>query len=256
MILDIAHVSFLDMIKVMITLSGAASAKGTLVRNAIKTADRIAEVDYPTFEAFLAAVESASNPITMIEGKATHQGNHVFGLAACPFGPSVRSYTTVFEKLPDGFADFTAEFNRPSATTDQYRVGEGAGDTASSQREDRMASIRSILTDFTKLQGVSAVCLVGRDGFLLDSVAGRGIDAEMIGAIASSGYGSSESMGRQLGKGAMVMTMSEFERGPVLSSPVGEDSILVVIAEKDANLGMIRLKLKKEIQALATATAA
>jgi hypothetical protein len=127
MILDIAHVSFLDMIKVMITLSGAASAKGTLVRNAIKTAERIAEVDYPTFDAFLAAVENASNPITMIEGKATHEGNHVFGLALCPFGPSVKSYTTVFEKLPEGFADFTAEFNRPSPTTDQYRVGEGAG---------------------------------------------------------------------------------------------------------------------------------
>ena len=44
-ILDIAHLSFLDMIKVMITLSGAASAKGMLIRNAIKTAERIAEVD-------------------------------------------------------------------------------------------------------------------------------------------------------------------------------------------------------------------
>jgi hypothetical protein len=127
MVLDIAHISFLDMIKVMITLSGAASAKGTLIRNAIKTAQRIAEVDYPTFDAYLAAIESAANPITMIEGKATHQGGLVFGLAACPFGPSIRSYTAVFEKLPEGFADFTAEFNKPSQTTDQYRVGEGAG---------------------------------------------------------------------------------------------------------------------------------
>jgi hypothetical protein len=127
MILDIAHISFLDMIKVMITLTGAASAKGTLIRNAIKTAERIAEVNYPTFEAYLAAIEEASNPITMIEGKATHQGNHLFGLKLCPFGPSVQSYTAVFEKLPDGFADFTAEFNKPSATTDQYRVGDGAG---------------------------------------------------------------------------------------------------------------------------------
>jgi hypothetical protein len=127
MILDIAHISFLDTIKVMITLSGVASAKGTLIRNAIKTAERIAEVDYPSFDAYLAAIESASNPITKIEGKATHQGNHVFGLKLCPFGPSIQSYTAVFEKLPEGFADFTAEFNKPSATTDQYRVGEGAG---------------------------------------------------------------------------------------------------------------------------------
>jgi hypothetical protein len=127
MILDIAHISFLDMIKVMITLTGVANAKGTLIRNAIKTADRIAEVDYPTFDGYLAAIEDASNPITIIEGKATHQGSHVFGLKLCPFGPSISSYTAVFEKLPEGFADFTAEFNRQSNTTDQYRVGEGAG---------------------------------------------------------------------------------------------------------------------------------
>lgn len=127
MILDIAHISFLDMIKMMITLSGAASAKGALIRNAIKTAERISEVDYPSFDGYLAAIENASNPITMIEGKATHQGSHVFGLKLCPFGPSIKSYTAVFERLPDGFADFTAEFNKQSNTTDQYRVGEGAG---------------------------------------------------------------------------------------------------------------------------------
>jgi len=126
-ILDIAHISFLDMIKVMITMSGAASAKGTLMRNAIKTAERIAETDYPTFEAYLAAIENATNPITIIEGKATHTGDFVFGLKNCPFGPSIKNYTKVFEKLPDGFADFTAEFNKPSSSTDQYRVGEGAG---------------------------------------------------------------------------------------------------------------------------------
>jgi hypothetical protein len=126
-ILDIAHISFLDMIKIMITLSGAASAKGTLIRNALKTAEKIHETDYPTFEDYLAAVENASNPITMIEGKSTHQGNFVFGLKNCPFGPSIKNYSKVFEKLPDGFSDFTSEFNKSSNVTDQYRVGEGAG---------------------------------------------------------------------------------------------------------------------------------
>ncbi len=30
-------------------------------------------------------------------------------------------------RLPEGFADFTAEFNKPSHVTDQYKVGEGEG---------------------------------------------------------------------------------------------------------------------------------
>ncbi len=125
----------------------------------------------------------------------------------------------------------------------------------SNEREDEMTSIKGILNEFTKLQGVSAVCLVGRDGFLLESIAHSGIDTEMIGAIASSGYGASESMGKQLGKGTMSISMSEFEDGPVMSSPVGEDSLLVIIAEREANLGMIRLKLKKHVHELATAAA-
>ena len=126
-ILDIAHVSFLDMIKIMITLSGAASAKGTLIRNALKTAEKIKEVDYPSFDEYLAAIEAATNPITMIEARATHHGDYVFGLQNCPFGPSIKNYMQVFEKLPEGYADFTAEFNKTSNITDQYRVGEGAG---------------------------------------------------------------------------------------------------------------------------------
>ena len=126
-ILDIAHISFLDMIKVLISMSGAASAKGTLIRNAINTAERIKEIDYPTFDDFLEAIENVTNPITQIEGKASHQGEFVFGLAHCPFGPSIKNYTEVFKTLPEGYADFTTEFNKPSKVTENFRVGEGAG---------------------------------------------------------------------------------------------------------------------------------
>jgi predicted regulator of Ras-like GTPase activity (Roadblock/LC7/MglB family)/CheY-like chemotaxis protein len=122
-------------------------------------------------------------------------------------------------------------------------------------KEENVATIKELLTEFTKLPGVNAVCLVGRDGFLLESIAKTGFDAEMIGAIASSGFGTSESMGRQLGKGALSMSMIEFEDGPVLFSPVGADALVVIIADKEANLGMVRLKLKKHTAELAAAAA-
>jgi len=114
--------------------------------------------------------------------------------------------------------------------------------------------LNKLLTEFTNIPGVSTICLVGRDGFLLNSVARGGVDPEMIGAIASSGFGTSESMGNQLEKGKLSMTMIEYENGPVMLSPVGKEAFLVVVADKDSNLGMIRLKLKKhtpEIQAAA-----
>ncbi len=113
------------------------------------------------------------------------------------------------------------------------------------EEEDNMNELQNLLTEFTNIPGVNTVCLVGRDGFLLESVALSGIDAEMIGAIASSGFGASEAMGNQLEKGGMSMTMVEYEKGPVIFSPVGEEAFMVIIAERDANLGMIRLKIKK-----------
>ncbi len=186
-ILDIAHISFLDMIKVMITLSGAASAKGALIRNAIKTAERISEVDYPTFDDYLAAVENATNPITMIEGKATHIGQYVFGLQYCPFGPSIQNYNQVFEKLPDGYADFTAEFNKTSNVTDQFRVGEGAGVSpfCSVHQPMRSAFADKIRIGGKKIQIFQLGCKSGggKKGFAEKWLQASGVPKEVVDKI-------------------------------------------------------------------------
>lgn len=108
-----------------------------------------------------------------------------------------------------------------------------------------MTDIQKILTEFTNIDGVHTACLVGRDGFLLDNIARAGIDAEMIGAIASSGFGSAESMGNQLGQGDLNLTMLEYTDGPVMFAPVGSEAFLVIVADKDTNLGWIRLTIKK-----------
>jgi len=111
--------------------------------------------------------------------------------------------------------------------------------------DDDMTEIQKILAEFTNIDGVHTACLVGRDGFLLDSLARTGIDAEMIGAIASSGFGSAETMGTQLGQGELNMTMLEYTEGPVLFAPVGTEAFLVIVADKDTNLGWIRIAIKK-----------
>ncbi len=118
-----------------------------------------------------------------------------------------------------------------------------------------MTDIQKILAEFTTIEGVHTACLVGRDGFLLDNIARMGIDAEMIGAIASSGFGSAESMGNQLGQGELLMTMIEYKNGPVMFAPVGTEAFLVIVADKETNLGWIRIAIKKnskEIQRIAS----
>ncbi|MDH4318214.1 MAG: hypothetical protein OEV64_07465 [Desulfobulbaceae bacterium] len=186
-ILDIAHVSFLDMIKVMITMSGAAAAKGTLIRNALNTAEKIKEVEYASFNDFLAAIENASNPITMVEGKSTHIGDFVFGLQACPFGPSIKNYTSVFETLPDGYADFTEEFNKPGMITNKYRVGEGAGVSpfCSVHQPLRSAVAEKIKIGGKKIEIYQLGCKAGsgKKGFADKWIAETGVAREVVDKV-------------------------------------------------------------------------
>lgn len=186
-VLDIAHISFLDMIKVMITMNGAAAAKGTLIRNAIKTAEKISEVDYPTFDVFLAAIENSSNPITQVEGKVTHMGGYIFGLQNCPFAPSIEHYTKLFEKLPDDYADFTKEFNKPSKVTDIYRVGEGAGVSpfCSVHQPMRSAIAERIKIDGKKIKIYQIGCKAdsGQKGFAEKWMAETGITQDIVDKV-------------------------------------------------------------------------
>jgi len=161
---------------------------------------------------------------------------------------------------PDLNLDFAYNVNKISPVVWGTNDGSGAAVAPESEAktvtlEDKMSSLKDVLAEFTNVPGVNTACLVGRDGFLLDSIAIAGIDTEMIGAIASSGFGASESMGKQLGKGAMSMSMIEYGNGPVMLAPVGDDAFLVIVADKDANLGMIRLKIKKYASKIAETAA-
>jgi predicted regulator of Ras-like GTPase activity (Roadblock/LC7/MglB family)/DNA-binding response OmpR family regulator len=129
--------------------------------------------------------------------------------------------------------------------TDSINTQRTAVQPTTFSEDFEMTEIQKILAEFTSIEGVHTACLVGRDGFLLDSLARPGIDAEMIGAIASSGFGSAESMGNQLAQGDLRMTMFEFANGPVMFAPVGEDAFLVIVADQETNLGWIRISIKK-----------
>lgn len=151
---------------------------------------------------------------------------------------------SVLEDLDDAILESVTPVSDKNPTASPDKTGKTTIESTSTEDTD-MTNIQKILAEFTNIEGVHTACLVGRDGFLLDSLARAGIDAEMIGAIASSGFGSAESMGNQLGQGNLNMTMLEYNDGPVLFAPVGEEAFLVIVADKDTNLGWIRIAIKK-----------
>jgi hypothetical protein len=126
-IVDIAHVSFLEMIRALGDQVGPTSTKGMLVRNAVRSGTQMPHLDFPAFDDFVRAIDAGENPITHIEGKAQYVGDGVFGLPLCPFANSIASFKKVFGTLPDNYAEVTAEFNKAGPVTGALCVGHGAG---------------------------------------------------------------------------------------------------------------------------------
>jgi predicted regulator of Ras-like GTPase activity (Roadblock/LC7/MglB family) len=117
-----------------------------------------------------------------------------------------------------------------------------------------MANLKNQLNDFAKVEGINAAVVVGRDGFVIEGISNDGkLDVEMVGAVISTGLGSSEVMGRELRVGALTQSMIEFDDGVLVMGTLGKDSLLCLVCQQGANLGNVRLQLKKRAPDLASA---
>ncbi len=117
-----------------------------------------------------------------------------------------------------------------------------------------MANLKSLLSDLVKVEGINAAVVVGRDGFVIDGLANDGkLDIEAVGAVISTGLGSSETMGRELNVGALTQSMIEFDSGVLVMGTLGKDALVCLVCRLGANLGNVRLQMKKRAPDLASA---
>lgn len=109
-----------------------------------------------------------------------------------------------------------------------------------------MANLKGQLNDMLKVDGINAVVVVGRDGFVIEGVSGgSNMDVEAVGAIISTSLGSSEVMGRELGVGGLSQSMLEYDNGVLVMGTLGKDALLCLVCAMGSNLGNVRLQLKK-----------
>jgi uncharacterized protein len=117
-----------------------------------------------------------------------------------------------------------------------------------------MANLKSQLSDFAKVDGINAAVVVGRDGFVIEGISNDGkLDVEAIGAVISTGLGSSEAMGRELSVGGLTQSMIEYDNGVLVMSACGKDALLCLVCRPGANLGNVRLQMRKRSPELASA---
>jgi uncharacterized protein len=111
-----------------------------------------------------------------------------------------------------------------------------------------MADLDELLNGFTRVRGVSAALVVGQDGLVLQSATAPGteeVDADVLGAVASSGLVPAQEIGGETGRGRLLQGIYEYEKGVVVIEPIGQTAILVVVTSAAANLGLLRLQARK-----------
>jgi predicted regulator of Ras-like GTPase activity (Roadblock/LC7/MglB family) len=116
-------------------------------------------------------------------------------------------------------------------------------------RRGAMSQLTDLLNELVNVEGINSAVVVGRDGFVIEGVtSGTSLDADAVGAVISTGIGSSEVMGRELVVGAMTQGMVEYDDGLIVMALLGEDAIVAVVADLNANLGNVRFQIKKRIK--------
>ncbi len=117
-----------------------------------------------------------------------------------------------------------------------------------------MAALGECLNDLARVQGVKAVVVVGRDGFIIDGVVlQENLDVDAVAAMVASGFGASERVGRELDVGDMSQAAMEYDKGFLVMSMLPDDAVLACIADLSCNLGNIRYQLKKRSGTIAAA---
>ena len=124
------------------------------------------------------------------------------------------------------------------------------------QRDDIHRELTRLLKSDTSIKitllGDRTGLTIARASRLLVSETMGTFDLESIGAIASAVFCGAAEQGSTLTLGALGIMLAEFSDGKILTAQSGERGILVVVAESDAQLGLIRMRMKESSESLST----
>ena len=107
-----------------------------------------------------------------------------------------------------------------------------------------------VLDALTRQRGVRASLVVDpRDGIAIDSNLQFGDDGNKLAALAATLYRKARQSAQAAGLGATGFMQLEAEAGRMCILG-GETLVLVVIAETDANVGLIRVEMRRAAEEL------
>jgi len=114
-----------------------------------------------------------------------------------------------------------------------------------------MSDFTGVLDALTRQRGVRGSLVVSAmDGITIDSNLQFGQDGDRVAALAASLYRKARKSAAAAGLGATGFMQMEAETGRICAIG-GDEILLVVVAERTANVGLIRVEMLRAAEALA-----
>jgi uncharacterized protein len=121
---------------------------------------------------------------------------------------------------------------------------------AASRTEKMQDVLRGLRSASPDIIGAAVVSI---DGFIVASVLPSEIDEELVSGMAAAMLGVGERISTELMASIMEQVYVRSEKGYVVLNAVGTDSVLVVLTNKDAKLGLVFIEVKRRCIDLAKA---
>jgi predicted regulator of Ras-like GTPase activity (Roadblock/LC7/MglB family) len=106
------------------------------------------------------------------------------------------------------------------------------------------------LQELQASNGLEMAAVVGSDGLVVESASVPGVDAEEVCAMAASGLLMMDALGRALAGGSAQNAILEFDGHTVMLAPLDDDNLIVLLAGGDANLGRMRIVMRRAMDNL------
>ena len=97
----------------------------------------------------------------------------------------------------------------------------------------------------TSVSDIRAAAVVRRDGLMITHSLPEGVDPRTTAAMTAAIVGTSEMATVQLGQGRFEQALIESEGGKLVSTGAGDQALVIALAYKDANLGLVLMALQR-----------
>ena len=110
---------------------------------------------------------------------------------------------------------------------------------------DIWSELESVIQGLTSVSDIKAAAVVRRDGLIITHNLPEGVDPKTAAAMTAAIVGTSEMATVQLGQGRFEQALVESEDGKLVSTGAGDQALVIALAYRDANLGLVLMALQR-----------